>query len=468
MTSEHSAAPASHVAATAPHASAPDDGADPELRSATRKVARRLTPFLALLYFVNYLDRTNIGFAGPNGMNDELGLSEAAFGLAAGIFFIGYLLLEVPSNLALHRFGARRWIARIMVTWGIVAAALAFVPSAGWLFTLRFLLGVAEAGFFPGIVLYLTFWFPQQQRAKMMALFMAAIPISSAVGAPLSSLLIEHGEGLFGLSGWRSMFLMEGVPAVILGVVTWFFLTDRPGDAAWLEPGERQALTAALDADDEHKSSTYHVSMRESLTSGRIWALAFVYFGIVYGLYALGFFLPTIIKGFEEQFGTSYSLLQRGLINAIPYAVGAVAMLWWARHGDRRGERVWHVALPAFVGGAAIPVALYLGSPAAAMAAVTVCAVGVMCALPTFWALPTAFLTGAAAASGIALVNSVGNTAGFAAPYVTGWLADLTGSQRTGLWLVGVAMVAAGATALALRATPEPRRHWRTPTRRSP
>ena len=452
MTSEHSAAPARHDAVASP-----DAGTDPELRSATRKVARRLTPFLALLYFVNYLDRTNIGFAGPNGMNDELGLSEAAFGLAAGIFFIGYLLLEVPSNLALHRFGARRWIARIMVTWGLVAAALAFVPSEGWLYTLRFLLGVAEAGFFPGVVLYLTFWFPQRERARMTALFMAAIPVSSAVGAPLSALLIEHGEGLLGLSGWRAMFLLEGVPAAALGVVTWFFLTDRPADATWLEPAERRALTAALDADDAHKSRTYHVSMRESLTSRRIWALAFVYFGIVYGLYALGFFLPTIIKGFEQQFGTSYSLLERGLINAVPYAVGAVAMVWWARHGDRRGERVWHVALPAFVGGAAIPMALYLGSPAAAMAAVTVCAVGVMCALPTFWALPTAFLTGAAAASGIALVNSVGNTAGFAAPYITGWLADLTGSQRTGLWLVGAAMVAAGVTAVALRATPATR-----------
>ena len=452
MTSEHSAAPASHDAVASP-----DVGTDRELRSATRKVARRLTPFLALLYFVNYLDRTNIGFAGPNGMNDELGLSEAAFGLAAGIFFIGYLLLEVPSNLALHRFGARRWIARIMVTWGLVASALAFVPSEGWLYTLRFLLGVAEAGFFPGVVLYLTFWFPQRERARMTALFMAAIPVSSAVGAPLSALLIEHGEGLLGLSGWRAMFLLEGIPAAALGVVTWFFLTDRPADATWLEPAERRALTAALDADDAHKSRTYHVSMRESLTSRRIWALAFVYFGIVYGLYALGFFLPTIIRGFEQQFGTSYSLLERGLINAIPYAVGAVAMVWWARHGDRRGERVWHVALPAFVGGAAIPVALYLGSPAAAMAAVTVCAVGVMCALPTFWALPTAFLTGAAAASGIALVNSVGNTAGFAAPYITGWLADVTGSQRTGLWLVGAAMVAAGVTAVALRATPAPR-----------
>ncbi|NNM46434.1 MFS transporter [Knoellia koreensis] len=426
------------------------DSHDATLARATRRVARRLTPFLALLYLVNYLDRTNIGFAGPNGMNDELGLTAKAFGFAAGVFFIGYLLLEVPSNMALHRFGARRWIARILVTWGIVAAAMAFVPNAGWLVALRFLLGVAEAGFFPGIILYLTFWFPQRDRARMTALFMAAIPLSSAIGAPLSSLLIDYGHGLFGMSGWRTMFLFEGIPAILLGVVTWFFLTDRPQDAAWLPDDERDALVRALDEDDAEKAR-YHVSIRQSLTRPRVWALAFVYFGIVYGLYALGFFLPTIIKGFEKQFGTSYTLLERGLINAIPYAVGAVAMLLWARHGDRTGERTWHVALPAIIGGAAIPVALYLGSPVTAMVAVTVCAVGVMCALPTFWALPTAFLTGAAAASGIALVNSVGNTAGFAAPYITGWLADLTGSQKTGLWVVGAAMVAAGVLAVALR-----------------
>jgi D-galactonate transporter len=422
-----------------------------------RRVALRLTPFLALLYLINYLDRTNIAFAGPNGMNEDLGLSGRAFGFAAGIFFLGYLLLEVPSNLALHRFGARRWIARILVSWGVVASCMAFVGGAGWLFALRFLLGVAEAGFFPGIILYLTFWFPQRERAKMTALFMAAVPLSTVIGAPLSSLLIEHGEGLFGLAGWRAMFLLEGIPAVVLGVVTWFFLTDRPNDAGWLPDDEKAALTAALAADEDEKSRSYHVSVRESLTRPRVWALAFVYFGVVYGLYALGFFLPTIIKGFEEQFGTSYSIVERGVINAIPYAVGTVAMLAWSWHGDRTQERVWHVAGPMVVGGAAIPIALYLGSPLAAMAAVTVCAVGVMCALPTFWALPTAFLTGAAAASGIALVNSVGNTAGFAAPYITGWLADLTGSQTTGLWVVGGAMVVAAGTALALKAAPPPR-----------
>ncbi|GAB3293310.1 MFS transporter [Epidermidibacterium keratini] len=426
----------------------------PALQSALKKATRRLMPFLILLYFINYLDRTNIGFAGPGGMNEELGLTATAFGFAAGIFFFGYLLLEVPSNLALHKFGARRWIARIMVSWGIVAAAMAFVPNAGWLYVLRFLLGVAEAGFFPGIILYLTFWFPERQRARATALFMVAIPLSSAIGAPLSSALIEYTHGLFGLSGWRSMFLLEGIPAIIVGVICWFYLTDRPQDAKWLEPDEREALGAKIESEESSRHGQFHVSIRESLTKGRVWALAFVYFGIVYGLYALGFFLPTIVAGFEEQFGTSYTLMERGLIVAIPYVIGAVAMVWWSRHGDRTGERTWHVAGPAIMGGIAIPIALYLNSPFAAMVAVTVCAVGVLCALPAFWSLPTAFLAGAAAASGIALINSVGNTAGFAAPYITGWLSDLTGSQNTGLWVVGFAMIAAAIIAILLRAKP--------------
>jgi MFS family permease len=425
---------------------APEEAA---LRSAGRKVARRLVPFLALLYLVNYLDRTNIAFAGPNGMNADLGLSAAAFGFASGVFFIGYLLLEVPSNLALHRFGARRWIARILVTWGVVAAVMAFVPNAGWLYGLRFLLGIAEAGFFPGIILYLTFWVPARERGRMVALFMTAVPLSTAIGAPISSLLIEHSEGWFGLAGWRSMFLLQGIPAVLLGVATWFVLTDRPGDARWLTPAERTALSTAIEA--EGAGAGRHASVRESLTSGRVWALAAVYFGIVYGLYALGFFLPTIIAGFQRQYGVKYTVLERGLITAIPYVLGAVAMVLWGRHADRTGERTWHVAGPALVGGIAIPVTLYLGSPFAAMVAVSICTIGIMCALPTFWALPAALLSGVAAASGIALVNSVGNTAGFAGPYLTGWLTDLTGSSKSGLWVVGVCMVAAALIVLALR-----------------
>ncbi|HEX3733261.1 MAG TPA: MFS transporter [Mycobacteriales bacterium] len=398
-------------------------------------------PFLGLLYLVNYLDRVNIGFAAPNGMRTELALSATGFGFAAGVFFLGYLLLEVPSNLALARFGARRWIARIMVSWGVIATAMAFVPNGTTLIVLRFLLGVAEAGFFPGIILYLTFWFPAAQRARVIALFMVAIPISTAVGATASSLLIRYGTGVFGLSGWRFMFLVEGVPALLLAVMTWFYLTDRPSDARWLSERERTWLSTTLAAEQAESRQRHSWSLRKALTHPRIWAFAVVYFGIAYGLYALGFFLQTIIAGFQQQYGVTYSVIERGLINAIPYVVGAVAMVWWARHGDRTGERVWHVALPMVVGGAAIPIALYLGSPLAAMIAVTMCAVGVLAALPTFWALSTSFLSGAAAVAGIALINSVGNVGGFAGPYLTGWLTDLTGSQRPGLWLVGLWLV---------------------------
>lgn len=427
----------------------------PELERRTlRKVALRLLPFLGLLYFINYLDRTNIGFAKLT-MSDDLGLTQTAFGLASGIFFIGYLLLEVPSNLALHRFGARRWIARIMITWGIIASALAFVPNEGVLYVLRFLLGVAEAGFFPGIILYLTFWFPKRERAKVVAWFMVAIPISTVLGAPISTAIMQTWHGLFGLAGWRVMFLMEGIPAIILAFVTWFYLTDRPQDAKWLADDERAWLAAEMDAEAASTEQRFHFPLRRALTSGRVILLALVYFGIVYGLYALSFFLPTIISGFQKQFGVTYSLVQVGLITAIPYALGAIAMIIWARHGDRTNERVWHVAIPAIIGGLAIPVALYLQSPTLVMVAVSVCAIGVCCALPTFWALPTSFLTGAAAAGGIALVNSIGNLAGFAAPYITGFLADLTGTQNAGMWAVGAAMIGAGVLTLILRALPK-------------
>nr|WP_184725947.1 MFS transporter [Saccharopolyspora phatthalungensis] len=431
------------------------DAAPGEVRNRIlRKVALRLMPFLILLYFVNYLDRVNIGFAGPNGMNEELGLTATVFGFASGIFFIGYLVLEVPSNLALHRFGARRWLARIMITWGVLATVMACVPNPATLVVLRFLLGVAEAGFFPGIILYLTYWFPAAQRAKAVALFMTAVPVSSAVGATVSSALISAGHGIFGLSGWRFMFLVEGIPAMLLAVATWFYLTDRPSQAKWLTAEERTWLTEQLAAESKQTESVHGWPLRKALTHPRILALAFVYFGIAYGLYALGFFLPTIIKGFEQQYGTDLSTMETGLITAVPYVIGAAAMVLWAAHGDRKQERVWHVALPMLLGGACIPVALYLGNPFSAMVAVTICAVGVCAALPTFWALPSNFLAGAAAAGGIALINSLGNISGFAAPYITGALKDATGSQRSGLWVIGIVMVAAALTVISLRAAP--------------
>jgi MFS family permease len=384
-------------------------------------------------------------------MKHDLGLSETVFGFASGIFFLGYLVLEIPSNLALHQFGARRWMARIMLSWGVIATAMVFVPNATVLIVLRFVLGVAEAGFFPGILLYLTYWFPQRYRARIVAMFMVAVPVSTALGSTLSSLVIQYGGGVFGLAGWRFMFLVEGVPALILAVLTWFYLTDRPEQAKWLSAPEREWLAAELAREQAELEHAEHWTLRRALTPPRILGLAAIYGGIVYGLYALGFFLPTIIAGFQQQYGTHYSVVQRGLITAVPYVIGAFAMVWWGRHGDRTGERRWHVALPSIVGGVAIPIALYLGNPFAAMTAVTICAVGVLAALPTFWALPSTFLAGAAAAGGIALINSLGNISGFAAPYITGWLKDFTGTERAGLWVVGAYMVVAGLGALALR-----------------
>ncbi|GAA4683590.1 MFS transporter [Pseudonocardia yuanmonensis] len=426
-------------------------GTDDQLvRSGVRRAARRLIPLLIVLYFVNYLDRVNIGFAGPNGMNEELGLSATLFGVAAGVFFIGYLLLEVPSNLMLHRFGARRWIARILVTWGIVATVMAFTPNATVLIVLRFLLGVAEAGFFPGIILYLTYWFPAAQRARMTAWFMTAIPISTALGAVVSSLIIEHWHGLFGLAGWRVMFLVEGIPAILLAFVVWFFLTDRPAAASWMPHGERDALERALAAEGREVSEAGPRSVLGALRSPRVLALSWVYFGVVYGLYALGFFLPTIIKGFAAQYGTQFTTVQQGLINAIPYVVGLVAMILWTRRSTNPTVRV---AVPALIGGLAIPVALYLANPWLAIIAVTICACGVLAALPGFWSLPTAYLTGAAAAAGIGLINSLGNLSGFVAPYVTGALSDATGNNKLGLWVVGICMVSAAVVTWLLRRT---------------
>jgi MFS family permease len=423
-------------------------------RSTITKVTRRLIPFLALLYFINYLDRVNIGFAGPNGMNAELGLSATMFGFASGIFFFGYLFLEVPSNIALHRFGARRWLARIMLTWGMVSTAIAFVPNAHTLVVLRFLLGVTEAGFFPGIILYLTLWFPAKQRAWAVSLFMVAVPVSTAVGSTLSALVIDWGHGVLGLAGWRFMFLVEGLPAVALAVACWFYLTDRPAQARWLDADERQWLQSTLEAERATAEGAAHWPLRKALTHPRVLALAFIYFGIVYGLYAVGFFLPTIVAGFQQQYGTHLGIIGRGLVTAIPYAIAAIVMVFWARHADRTGERVWHVAIPAIIGGVSTPAALYMANPYLAMVAITLTTCSIMCAMPVFWALPSTFLTGAAAAGGIALINSLGNISGFGGPYVTGWLNDLTGGPHASLWVVGGFSLASAAVVILLGAAP--------------
>jgi MFS transporter, ACS family, tartrate transporter len=416
-------------------------------RRVIRKVTVWLVPFLGLLYLINYLDRVNLGFAALT-MNGDLGLSAAAYGLGAGLFFIGYFFFEVPSNIILHRVGARVWIARIMVTWGLVASATAFIQGEISFYVVRVLLGVAEAGFFPGIILYLTYWFPRAQRAKIVALFFLAVPLSSVIGSPLSTLLIQNGNGVLGFdAGWRFMFFVEGVPAVLLGVLVLAFLPSRPGQAKWLTEQESSALEARIAEEDARE-----VPVRAALIDPRVIALSVVYFGIVYGLYVLAFFLPQVIKGFQKQFQVAFSLVEIGLITAVPYAAASVAMVLWARHSDRTGERAGHVAIAAFVGAVAIAAALYMNSPLLVMICITVCAIGVYSAIPVFWQLPNAFLTGVGAAAGIGLINSFGNLSGFLGPYLTGWLQGLTGSFRPGLWVVAGFMVLAGVIALSLRA----------------
>ncbi|WP_346103526.1 MFS transporter [Pseudonocardia alni] len=420
--------------------------------TAVRTATKRLIPLLALAYLLNYIDRVNVGFASLT-MNADLGLSAAAYGLGAGLFFIGYFFFEVPSNVILHRVGARIWIARIMVTWGVVASSTAFIQGEIGFYVVRVLLGIAEAGFFPGIILYLTYWFPRVERARIVALFFLAVPLSSVVGGPLSTWLISVGDGALGFdAGWRFMFFVEGIPAVLLGIAVLWLLPDRPTRARWLPADQAVALEERIAAEDAAAAGQDR-GVAAALRDGRVVALSVVYFGIVFGLYVLAFFLPQIVAGFEQQFGADYSLVEVGLITAVPYAIASVTMVLWARHSDRSGERGLHVAVPAVVGAVAIAGALYMDSPLLVMACVTVCAIGVFAAIPPFWALPNAFLTGAGAAAGIGLINSFGNLSGFAGPFVAGWLKDLTGDSRAGMWVVAVMMLMSAAIVVGFRRT---------------
>ena len=408
------------------------------------KVSRRLVPFLILCYFVAYLDRVNVGFAGLT-MRTDLGLSASAFGLASGIFFIAYFIFEVPSNLLLHRFGARKWIARIMFTWGIISGATAFISGEYGFYTLRVLLGFAEAGFFPGIIFFLTLWFPTVYRARIVGWFMAAIPASAAIGAPVSSLLL-YLDGVGGLKGWQWMFVVEAVPAVILAVVVFFYLTDRPADARWLADDERHWLVGRLAAEEKKREQAETLTVMQALTDWRVLTLSVVYFGAVATNYGVGFWLPQIIQGFG-----GVTKFQIGLITAVPYAVGAVSMVLWGRRSDRKMERKAHVAIPLAVAAAGIAVAGLVDSPVLKMAALTVAAFGVFSCLPVFWTLPAAFLSGASAAAGIAVINSLGNLSGFVGPYAMGWIKDATGSFSGGLYLIAAFAVIAMIAVLILR-----------------
>lgn len=416
---------------------------------ALRKVAWRLIPFMALLYFVAFLDRVNIGFAALS-MNDELGLSASMFGFASGIFFLGYVLFEVPSNLIMERVGARLWIARIMITWGLLSAGTAFVTTPESLYVLRFLLGVAEAGFFPGMILYLTYWFPASYRARILSAFMIALPVSTVIGAPISTAMLS--VDWMGLSGWQWMFLLEGIPAVLLGFVVLLLLRDGPAKAPWLAQDERRWLEIEL-VRERIAGGSHHVHMSHALKDPRVWFLGLTYFGMLVGLYGFGMWLPQIIRGLDSSLGANISNLQIGLITAVPYSIAAIAMYTWGRHSDATGERTWHVALPAFAGAVGLITSAQLAdAPALSLAALTLSAIGIYAALPVFWTLPTGMLTGTAAAAGIALVNSIGNVGGFMGPMLVGYVKDASGSFAVSLWALAALVAFSGLAALALSA----------------
>jgi MFS transporter, ACS family, tartrate transporter len=409
---------------------------------ALRKVTLRIVPFVMLLYFIAFIDRVNIGFAALT-MNKDLGFSPTVFGFGAGIFFLGYFLFEVPSNLVLDKVGARIWIARVMITWGLISGAMAFVQGPKSFYALRFLLGAAEAGFFPGIILYLSYWFPARQRAAVTAIFMAAAPLSTVLGSPVSGALLEM-HGLLGLSGWQWMFIVEAVPALILGVMVLFYMTDRPEKAKWLRDDERNWLVTTMNAEAAKKAGTASHSVWRGLADPRVIALSLVYFGTSAGLYTLGIWAPQIIK----EFGLSS--LQVGFLNALPGIVAIVAMVLWARHSDRSGERTWHVVVACLLASLGLVLAGFAGSVLAVLLALTLVNIGISSAKPPLWSMPTLFLSGSAAAAGIATINSIGNLGGFVGPAMIGWIKDLTGSFQGGLFFVAGLLVLSAILTLVL------------------
>ncbi len=412
-------------------------------RSAMRRVTWRLVPFLIVCYFVAFLDRVNVGFAALQ-MNQDLGFSATVYGWGAGIFFLGYFLFEVPSNILLERVGARRWIARIMVTWGVVSAGMALVTGTWSFMGLRFLLGAMEAGFFPGIILYLTYWFPSEHRAKVVGIFMVAIPISSLLGSPVSGAILGM-NGVLGLRGWQWLFILEAVPSVLLGFAVLAWLPDRPAAARWLPDAERDWLRRRLDAEHKRTATAHKVPLRQVLSQRKVLLLALVYAGSVASNYGLTLWQPQIIKSFGLTDG------QTGLLNSVPFAFGCVAMIWWGWRSDRKRERLWHTAVPLFVCAAGLAACVaFAASLLPTVLALCVTLLGVYAVKGPFWATATEVLPAATAAAGIAAVNSVGNLAGFVGPFLIGAIKDATGSFALGLLPLIAFAVVAGFVVLAM------------------
>jgi MFS transporter, ACS family, tartrate transporter len=410
------------------------------LQSAIRKAALRFVPLLTIAYLFNYLDRTSLGFAGLT-MNKQLGLSASQFGLAAGIFFLGYSLFEIPSNLMLYRFGARRWLARIMISWGIVSTAMIFVVGPNSFYALRLLLGIAEAGFFPGVTFFLAAWFPVQFRTRMLAWFLIGIPLSSLIGGPICGALLQM-DGIWGLAGWQWMFIGVSLPCIPLGLLTLRWLTDRPDAATWLTPDERDALDHTLSSEVRERSPA---SWLAALRDTRVLILAAIQFGFTLASYGIGIFLPLILK---EYHLSNWAI---GWTSAIPYLFASAGMIWWARYVDQKGRRIVNLAIACLLGGAGLVAPIVSGSMAIGLMGFSAALVGVTAARAIFWSIPTRFLTGVAAAGGLAFINSIGTVGGFVGPYMMGWLRDFSGSYVVGLTAVAVIMVAATAASMSLK-----------------
>ncbi|MGA9405947.1 MAG: MFS transporter [Bacteroidota bacterium] len=396
----------------------------PEFEKATyRKVTLRLIPFLILCFIIAYVDRINVGFAKLE-MQKDLGMSDAVYGMAAGIFFIGYFFFEVPSNMALQRLGARRWIAPIMIIWGCISSCTMFTRSAAFFYIIRFVLGLFEAGFFPGVILYLTFWYSRRHRAKMVAAFMTAIALSGVIGGPISGWILSNMSGMYGLKGWQWLFFLQGIPSVVVGSLVYYVLDDNPTKAKWLTADERNLLVQRLAEDEEIKNAQGHSphTLKDVFKSPAVWLFCLVYFGIIMGTYGIGFWLPQII-----QDSITKNVWKIGLISAVPWAFGAITMVWNGHHSDVTGERRWHIALAAIIGSVAFAASGIPGiSGLAAVIALSFATAGVMSALSSFWALPTSILSATAAAAGIAWINSIGNLAGYVSPYIIGKIRDAT------------------------------------------
>jgi MFS transporter, ACS family, tartrate transporter len=409
-----------------------------------QKLRMRIIPFVFLLYIVSFLDRINIGFAALT-MNRELAISSKQFGLVAGIFFFGYFLFEIPSNLLLHKIGARIWIARILITWGILATLTGLVHSVQQLYAVRFLLGLAEAGYFPGIVLYLTYWFRQREQAQMIALFLTGIPVTSILGAPVSGFILDHAHWL-SLGSWRWLLILEGIPAVVCGVLTYFVLPSRPAEAKFLSREEKDWVTAELAREEGEKLASHNISAVKALMNKRVWHLGLIGFTLNIGMYTLNFWMPQLVKSLSSE--VSNSLL--GVLVMIPHLVGLLVMVRVSRSSDRKQERRFHAAIPAIAAGIALASLGATHSIFPTILLLSLAALGIYSVYGPFYSLPGDFLTGFAAASGIALISSVANLGGFAGPYAIGWISQRTGSLYGGLAVAGVSVLVSAALMLLL------------------